>query len=95
MIHLAGDYYLSADSKNFILNVKKIRGEKSKTPGKVVYKEIGFYGKLLHLLDGLAKHMALDLLTSDELTTINTLRRRLIDIEETLAGMDIARFNKM
>lgn len=44
-----GDYKITANAYNFILNEKHVHGPESKTPGEEKLRAIGFYGSLKHL----------------------------------------------
>ena len=44
-----GDYKITSNAHNFILNEKHVHGPESETPGKEKLRAIGFYGSLKQL----------------------------------------------
>lgn len=48
-----GDYVITSDALNIILNEKGVAGEKSKNPGEPTLRAIGYYTNLDHLIIGL------------------------------------------
>ena len=58
-IKLNDDYKITSDPMNFILEKRGVAGKKSKTPGKTTCKNVGFYQKLSHALEGFLKHEVL------------------------------------
>ena len=56
MIKITDDFYIDADSKNYILRERTIIQDKeSKNYGKELFKDEGYYTSLEHLLKGFLK----------------------------------------
>lgn len=56
MIRITDDFYIDADSKNYILRERTIIQDKeSKNYGKELFKDEGYYTSLEHLLKGFLK----------------------------------------
>ena len=56
-----GDYVITSDALQFILNEKKVYGENSKHCGQSYLIPVGYYGKIPQLVDALMTRCALNL----------------------------------
>ena len=55
-IQIGTDYRLTSDTHNFIIEERKVAGEKAKNPGEVKWVPIGYWGTLPQALRGLLWH---------------------------------------
>ena len=51
-IEIGDNYRISTDPHNYILETKRIAGEKSAEPGKVMWDAVGFYSSLGGAING-------------------------------------------
>ncbi len=79
-----GQYVVTADKHNFILNKKGVAGKDAKEPGKATLTAIGFYGCMSHLCTELVR---LELRESDA-RALSHLIMVLRECEEIIQQID-------
>jgi len=64
-----GNYLITSDEMNIVLNKRKIRGKESKNPGEEYYSSIGYFSTMESCLEALIEHKisAVDAATISEL----------------------------
>jgi hypothetical protein len=86
-IQINEDWRITSDPQNFILEMKRIRGKESKTPGDEYYTAEGFYTNLDNALQGLVRRSVLES-DCDSFESLNALLRQLDgsirDVQECL-----------
>jgi hypothetical protein len=78
---------ITTDSHNFILEQKRIKGDKSKNAGEEYYSQVGFYVNLSGAFDGLLRHELLesDIQTVKELSELlQALRASIREVGDAL-----------
>lgn len=51
-VEINDDYRISTDPHNYILETKRVAGEKAKKPGMVMWDAVGFYSSLEGVIKG-------------------------------------------
>ena len=75
-IQINEDWRITSDPQNFILEMRRVKGTESKTPGEEYYTAEGFYTNLDNALQGLVRRSVLDS-DCDSLESLNALLRQL------------------
>lgn len=86
MIHIFGDYYLTADNNNFILTKKCVSTPNQKNDfqgGKVRYENIGYYQRMSAIYDRIVRECEKDIIMYEEVETL----RDFIDKMSGVIGM--------
>ena len=55
-VEINDNYRISTDPHNYILETKRIAGEKSAEPGKVMWDAVGFYSSFGGVINGCLSH---------------------------------------
>lgn len=80
-VRIADDWYIGADTMNFLLARKRVVGgsgkAKQENVGKEYYEVAGYYSSLSGLLSGLYKQIALEALAEGGLKTLDDYVTRL------------------
>lgn len=85
-----GDYVITSDTLQFILNEKKVYGENSKHVGQSYLIPVGYYGKIPQLVDALMTRCALNLEQCSSLQALTTgLRHCTSTIVDRLQGLKL------
>lgn len=75
MLHIAGNYYLDADTYNLILKEKSVvtAGPRTKPEnvGAETYRDLGYYSRIRDVADGLISHVARKTISAEETVTYN------------------------
>ena len=75
-IQINEDWRITSDPQNFILEMRRVKGEESKTPGQEYYTAEGFYTNIDNALQGLVRRKVLES-DCDTFESLNALLRQL------------------
>lgn len=90
MVYLVDNYYMSADTHNFILKEKfTIQDKESENYGKEDYRNIGYYANIKDLLNGIIKKYSRKQLYENNVKDIKTLTKAIKELEEKIDNLKI------
>lgn len=96
MIQINDKYFISADSKNYILKEKyTVKDEESKNFGNEVYKDLGYFGKLENLIQYVVGLKTKEYIAKDKINTLDELIKKMEKINKDVnKQFNIARKNE-
>lgn len=90
MIQIYEDYYLDADTQQFILTKKRVSKPSEKNNvegGKVYFTAIGYYQRIEGIFDRVVRECEKDCIMSESVVTFKDLIDRMSGIVGTLSGL--------
>ncbi len=86
MIRITDKYFIDADKYNVILKEKVVMSDKSKTPGQITFKEIGYYPNLQSALIKLNESFKKEMIENYEFINIGNAILQLNDLQREFAS---------
>ena len=90
MIKITNDYYLDADSRNYILKKKTVvQDENSKNFGEEKYSDEGFYASIESAVKGLLTLLTRNYISKKTVNSIEELKNEIIKTREFLESLNL------
>lgn len=85
MIKISDKYYISADNKNYILQEQStVKDENSKNFGKIVYKDLGYFGKVEEVIRYIIELQIRQYVAKDKINSLEQLLNKIKRIEKDI-----------
>lgn len=85
MIKISDKYYISADNKNYILQEQStVKDETSKNFGKIVYKDLGYFGKVEEVIRYIIELQIRQYVAKDRINSLEQLLNKIKRIEKDI-----------
>lgn len=90
MIKITDDYYLDADSRNYILRKRTVnQDETSKNFGEEKYSDEGYYVSIESAVKGLITLLTREYISKKTLNTIEELKNEIIKTREFIESLNL------